>query len=469
MPPNTSTTSDNAPWQQIASPALFARTVTQHLPEKSRWKLTPHLQAIDRELTDSIRQGDGRLILSVPPRHGKSELASKYFPAWFVGAFPHRRVILSSYEADFASSWGRKARTLLDEQGHRFGVKVARDSSAANRWDVEGHGGGMTTAGVGGPITGKGADLLIIDDPVKNYEEAHSQTFRDRAWDWFTSTAYTRLEPGATCVVIMTRWHEDDLVGRIKTRLGHENWRDVLFPALCEVDGDSLGRRRGDPLWPERFDAARLAAIKATLGGYQFSSLYQQRPTPEEGGMFKREWLSRFVDAVPNGCKRCRGWDKAATENAGDHSAGVLLAVDDDGIFYVEHVERGQWSSGARNKIIYQTAELDVLRAGRDNYAVWVEREGGSGGKESAEISVRELAGFDAHAELVTGDKVARSRAFAAQCEAGNVRLVRGGWNEAYISELCGFPNGSNDDQVDASSLAFNKLVLVKPLKFQFW
>lgn len=426
-----------------------------------------HLAVIDRELTDAIAKGNGRLILSVPPRHGKSELVSKYLPAWFLGTFPNQRIILSSYEAEFATSWGRKARSLLSEHGGLFGVKVSKDSAAANRWDVDGHDGGMITAGVGGAITGRGGSL-IIDDPVKNYEEAHSETYREKTWDWFTSTAYTRLEPGCFCIVIMTRWHEDDLVGRIKERLTHEDWREIVFPAIAE-DGDPLGRKRGEALWPARFDEHRLKQIKDTLGSYQFSSLYQQRPTPEEGGMFKREWLSRFVDAAPVDIRRVRGWDKAATEGGGDYSAGVLIGQDDEGVFYVEDVVRGQWSSGARNKIIYQTAELDLLRVGKRFYSVWVEREGGSGGKESAEISVRELAGFDAHAELVTGDKVARARAFAAQCEAGNVRLVRGAWNQRYIDELCGFPAGTNDDQVDGSSLAFNKLILERKKRARVW
>lgn len=418
-------------------------------------------------MTAAIAQGDGRLILSVPPRHGKSELISKYLPAWFVGTHPGRRVILASYQADFAASWGRKARTLLDEWGaDLFGVRVSRDSSAADRWDIEGQGGGMQTAGVGGSITGKGADLLIIDDPVKNYEEAHSERMRESVWDWFTSTAYTRLEPRATVIVIMTRWHEDDLVGRLKDRLAHEGWTDILFPALAG-EADALSRKPGEALWPERFDVPRLLKIKETLGSYQWSALYQQTPRPEDGGLFRREWLSRFVDAVPTHAKRVRGWDKASTEGGGDYSAGVLIG-DDAGVFYIEDVVRGQWSSGQRNAVILQTAELDQQRVGKRNYAVWVEREGGSGGKESAEISLKELAGFDAHADLVTGDKEARARAFAAQCEAGNVRLVRGAWNQRYIDELCGFPSGTHDDQVDASSLAFNKLILARkrPLRF---
>lgn len=423
--------------------------------------------AISRELTASITNADGRIILSVPPRHGKSELISKYFPAWFVGLNPDKRVILASYEADFAASWGRKARTILEESSGMFGVKVASDSSAANRWGIEGREGGMMTAGVGGPVTGKGADVLIIDDPVKNYEEAHSETFREKTWDWFTSTAYTRLEPGGTCIVIMTRWHTDDLVGRINERLGHDNWREVVFPALAEP-GDVLGRVEGEALWPGRYDVERLNNIRQTLGSYQFSALFQQRPTPAEGGMFKRQWLAKFADVAPVAGKRLRAWDKAATEGGGDWSAGVLLARADDGIIFVEDVVRGQWSSGQREAIIQQTADLDRRKFGRD-YSIWVEREGGSGGKDSAEITIKNLMGYDVHAENVTGPKDARARPFSAWCEAGNVTLIRGEWNRQYIDELCEFPNGTHDDQVDASSMGFNKLTLVRKKTMQWW
>lgn len=423
--------------------------------------------AIDRALTDATATGNARIILSVPPRHGKSQLVSRFFPAWRLGVMPDRKIILCSYEAEFAASWGRSARGLLAEHGHLFGVSVSKSSSAADRWDIEGREGGMITAGVGGAITGRGGDV-IIDDPVKNYEEAHSETYREKTWDWFTSTAYTRIEPNCSCFVIMTRWHQDDLAGRIKERLTHENWQVIRFPALA-TECDTLGRKPGEALWPERFSAERLDIIRKTLGSYQFSSLYQQSPTPAEGGMFKREWLSHFVDAVPVSAKRVRYWDKAATEGGGDPSAGVLMSAADDGLFYVEDVTSGQWSSRARNRIIYQTAELDETRCGKRNYQVWVEREGGSGGKESAEISVRELAGFDVHADLVTGSKESRARPFAAQCEAGNVRIVRGEWNRRYIDELAAFPTGTHDDQVDASSGAFNKLILCKKKMARVW
>jgi predicted phage terminase large subunit-like protein len=225
-------------------------------------------------------------------------LTSQYFPAWFLGTFPDRRVILSSYEADFASGWGRKARDVLEEHGQAlFGVKVRSDSSAAHRWDLAGRLGGMVTAGVGGPITGKGADLLVIDDPVKNAEEAMSPRHRESAWNWFLSTAYTRLEPGGAVVLIMTRWSVDDLAGRLLAQMkeGGEPWEVFNLPALAEP-GDPLGRAEGAALWPERYDEAALDRIKKAQGAFWFVAMYQQRPVLPEGNLFKRSWFRRFTD-----------------------------------------------------------------------------------------------------------------------------------------------------------------------------
>lgn len=422
--------------------------------------MAPHLSIVSQRLTRASREGNARLIISMPPRHGKSQLVSEYYPAWRAGIYPDRRVILTSYEADFAASWGRKARQLLEQHGHLFGVKVSSDSSAANRWDIAGRDGGMITAGVGGPITGKGADDLIIDDPIKNYEDAHSETMREKTWQWFTSTAYTRLEPNANVIVIATRWHMDDLTGRILRELPHERWEEIIFPAIA-TDADVLGRKPGDALWPQRYSVQALESIRKTIGNYQFSALYQQCPTPPEGEMFKRHWFPQ-VNAAPMDAEYCRAWDKAGTTAGGDHTAGVLLCKGSDGIWHLVDVVRGQWSSWERNKIIKTTSFADAAQYQR--YSVVVEIEPGSGGKESGEITVKELAGLAVKADRVTGDKETRARPFAAQCEAGNVRMVRGSWNRMYLDELCSFPNGVHDDMVDASSGAFNHIALVRRL-----
>ncbi len=401
-------------------------------------------------------------MLSVPPRHGKSELVSKYFPAWYLGTHPDNRIILASYEAGFASAWGRKARNLLEEHGHLFNVEVSADNSAADNWSIQGREGGMMTAGVNGPATGKGANFLLIDDPVKNYEEAHSLTYRERAWSWFTSTAYTRLEPQGSIVLIMTRWNEDDLAGRVLSQLTHENWQEIRIPAIAEAN-DVMGRSLGEALWPQRFPIHRLRIIEKTLGSYLFSALYQQRPTPDEGGMFKRAWFTQFVDleAVPKDAQFVRYWDKSGTVNGGDYSVGILMACHDD-TYYVCDEVRGQWSAHARNQIIEQTADLDSQWCKK--YQIGIEQEPGSGGKESAEYSVKQLAGYSVFVDRVTGAKEDRARPFSSQCEGGNVRLVRSkkNWNREYIEEMVGFPNATNDDRVDGSSGAFNRLALHK-------
>lgn len=387
----------------------------------------------------------------MPPRHGKSELSSKYLPAWFLGTFPRKRVILASYEADFAASWGRKARDILKQNAGYFEIKVKDSPSAANNWEIEAHDGGMLTAGVGGPITGKGADLLIVDDPIKNAEEASSKTLRDKNWDWWQSTAYTRLEPDGVAIVIQTRWHEDDLTGRLLTEAANdgEQWRVLKLPAIGH-DGAAL--------WPERFTAARLLEIKRVLGSYFFSALYQQEPTPEGGGFFKRESFT-IVDELPAECSRLvRFWDKAGSSTDGDWSVGGLMGAH-QGLWYVADIVRGRWSPFERNRVMLQTAELDALRFG-PKVELWVEQEPGNGGKESAQITQRELAAFGVRIDKPHDDKTIRARPFAAAVEAGNVRLVRGPWNSLYLDELVLFPNGSHDDQVDASSGAFNKLVL---------
>jgi len=291
---------------------------------------------------------------------------------------------------------------------------------------------------------------------VKNAEEANSPTYRQRIWDWWRSTATTRLEPGAAVVVIMTRWHGDDLAGRILAEEG-ERWRVISLPALAEAD-DPLGRAEGEALWPERYPAEELARIRTTLGSYWWSALYMQRPTAQEGGMFKRPWFA-VVDAAPAVARRCRYWDKAGTADGGAYTAGVLVAITEDGLCYVVDVVRGQWSALERERAIVQTAQLDAARYGNSAIIV-IEQEPGSGGLESAQATIRRLVGYPVYADRPTGAKELRAQPLAAQAEAGNVHLVAGSWNAAYLDEIAAFPFGRYKDQVDATSGAFNALAV---------
>jgi predicted phage terminase large subunit-like protein len=457
--------------RETATPALFAMQAS-----RGWWHPAPHLMELDRAVIDTIigRNASRRLIVTMPPRHGKSEYVSSYTPAWYLGTFPDRRVMLGSYESNFASKWGRQARNILEELGWVFGVSICKDASAKNSWEIDGHRGGMQTAGVGGPFTGRGGDLVIIDDPIKNAQEAASLTMRDNLWEWWKSTVRTRLEPNAAIVIMHTRWNEDDLVGRLIMDAVDDGtpWHCLNFPAIAN-DFDCLGRKPGDALWPERYPIEALLRTKRDVGSYYWSAMYQQTPVPDAGNIFPREQLIgntvtpvelrdrtgiQLIDLFRKG-RACRYWDKAGTEDHGNYSAGVLM-VEYQKFIIVMDVTRGQWSALRREQIIEASARND-----RSQFAMLpelvVEQEPGSGGKESAEATVRRLMGFNVRADKVTGEQMSRCRPYAAQVEGGNVYLLktnRPEWISKYIDELTAYPNGQFDDQVTASSGAFNHL-----------
>lgn len=254
-----------------------------------------HIEKISHLVALAISRGGARIILSAPPRHGKSFLMSRWVPSWFLSHWPNKKVILASYEAAFAASWGRQVRNILQDNPV-LGVTVASDSHAADRWDTT-VGGGMFTAGVGGPLTGRGGDLLLIDDYVKNSEEADSPTYQQRAINWWNTTFRTRAEPKSSIIILATRWHENDLIGYL-TSESNENrneWTVINLPALANSNEDWMGRKYGEPLCPERFDLEDLEDIKRAVGARSWSALYQGAPSPQTGGLFTSEMFV-FVD-----------------------------------------------------------------------------------------------------------------------------------------------------------------------------
>ena len=255
-----------------------------------QWQRQPHLSLIS-EKAAAMAEKPLRLIVSVPPGHGKSELASHWLPIWTLANWPTKRIAVASYSAETAVRWGRKVRrTLIDTPD--IGVRVSNDRASAHDWDTT-NGGGMITLGIGGPLTGRRLDLIIIDDPIKNRADANSPTIRERTWDWWTSTARTRLEPGGSIIVVMTRWHEDDLVGRLLKQMdtedGGDDWDHIRLPALAEPE-DPLGRAEGEPLWPDRYDADALAKQRVAVGPNDFAGLFQQRPVVAPAGAFEQQF-----------------------------------------------------------------------------------------------------------------------------------------------------------------------------------
>lgn len=406
-----------------------------------------------------------RLMVFMPPRHGKSELVSRLFAAYFLYRYPERWVGINSYAADLAYTFSRAAK---DNYLYADG-SIRGDASAVKHWET-GKDGGMWAAGVGGPITGKGFDLGIIDDSTKNAEEAASDVIRRKQKNWFDSTFSTREEPGGAIVLIGTRWHEDDLFGYVlgKEDEEPEHWHIVHFeaikdteeppeyPATCTVEPDP--RKEGEALAPQRYPIEKLKKFAKRIGSYFFGALFQQKPKPHEGNLFKRDWFE-LADFIPDHCRRVRYWDKAGTEGGGAFSCGVLIAFDPNTrIYYIEDLVRGQWSAGRREAVIKQTAQLDAAAYGKLRVEIWVEQEPGSGGKESAEATVANLTGFIIKADRPTGDKVLRARPLAAQAEAKNVKVKNAAWAKEYLDRLCAFPYGAYKDDADASSGAFNKL-----------
>lgn len=443
-----------------------------------RWVLAPHLQMISDAIVDACVRGNGRLIVAAPPRHGKTELLSHWLPAWFLSLWPERRVILASYAAELATKNGRLVRNTVQrytaDPNALLGLQLADDSKAADRWNTQ-QGGGLLAAGAGGGITGWGAHLLIIDDPFKNAEEAASEVMRDRVWRWWQMDASTRLEPGGTVVLIATRWHEDDLTGRLiaDAQQGGQSW-DVLNLRAVAEDDDPLGRPAGAPLWPERYDLDALAQIRRTVGSYGWNALFQQRPSSAEGALVKREWWrydEQPVD-VESLDQVLWSWDLTFGASAGsDFVAGHVWGRKGATYHLLDRVHERLDAPG----------QMAVIRAGSQQWpqatAKLVERAA------NADAVISLLA--DEVSGLIPvparGSKEHRlawaTNAAAPLIEAGNVHLPRylprrsawvaktlrleadmGNCVPEIVDEFASFPKGAHDDDVDAATQALSHL-----------
>jgi len=441
----------------LSTPAWLATVVSS-----KQWKYPPHLQKIDEILVSAVRKGSARVMINLPPRHGKSELISKYFPFWYLGNFPDKRLILTSYAAEFAESWGRKVRDMIDIYGSKFfGIQLDKSNRAAHNFQIADHNGSMNCIGTGGQITGKGADLIIIDDPIKNDAEANSITIRDNIWNWYSTTCYTRLEPNGILILVMTRWHEDDLCGRIIHNEGgmfDKNWKYLSLPAIAK-ENDILSRNEGEPLWEQRFLLVTLNEIKKTLGNYWFASLYQQEPTPADGGIFNSAYF-RYFDEKDGVAKlygeervkkvilsKCRIYaviDLAvSTSDKADYTVLLIFAVSPDhDILILDLIRQRMEGAGHLGLLVSIYSKWQPITIGIES--VQYQKSLVQQAKRSG-LPVKELR--------PDKDKVSRALSIAARIEAGSVYFkARQPWIEDLENELLQFPNGKNDDQVDALS-----------------
>jgi predicted phage terminase large subunit-like protein len=443
----------------------FSDFLTDHAPYIVQYDHIAALVAVLQRVADGELK---RLMVFMPPRHGKSEIVSRWFPAYLLYRSPEKWVAITSYSASLAYTLSRNAR----DNYRRSGGQVKEDAAGVEQWET-GRGGGLWAAGVGGPATGKGFHVGIIDDPLKNAEEAASATIREKHKDWWRSTWYTRQEPDAALVNVQTRWNEDDLCGFLLAGEDDEpeGWHVVNMPAIAEAEREGFPpsvtlepdeRDAGEALFPARFPLDKLETIRRKVGTYFWNALYQQRPAPRDGEYFKREWFE-VVERAPADAQRVRWWDKAATQGGGDWTVGALVGLA-RGQWYIEDVIRGQWGSYDRDEVIKQTAASDAALY-QNRVHIWTEQEPGSSGKDVAAAFVRMLAGYPVSTEPTTKNKEMIADPFASQCEAGNVKLVQGAWMREWIDEMLNFPNGAHDDQVDATARAFLKLADAGPLR----
>jgi len=494
-------------------------------PARHHRLVAEYLEQVERYIRTEGEEGIGRLMIFEPPQNGKSEQVSKLFPAWLLGRLPNSHIILTSYNAELAMKNSRAARgyvmearyqavfgelgtpTPLQGEGEeRAAVGLSEESRSVAAWELAApNRGSVRSAGAGGGLTGNPAHLVVIDDPFKNREEAESAANRERINDWYKSSARTRLRKGGAIVIMHTRWHQEDLAGeRLKAMAEDEladQWVIVSLPAIWEKpaiaegktfeeyqrellregvyinEKDPLGRESGEALWPEEYNLEWLAETKASVGDYDWEALYQQTPYSREGNFFEREWFT-VVDAPPKleeVVSRMWFWDKAGSrKGGGDYACGGVLSWTKDELLFVENVARKQCTPGERDELMVSSMEAD-WKTGRPINRIWHQQDPGSAGLDSAQATNKLLLKkmeltkkkIQVDFETMTGSKEVRAGPWSSALQAGQVRLVRGGWNAAFIEEHVAFPKGRYDDQVDMASWGYGKAAQPVGVLFQ--
>lgn len=474
-----------AAWQELAAdvdrdPDLFIderdrrRLVAFAARMVATYEVSPHILRLVEALEWAVRTPSARLIVTLPPRHSKSLHVSENLPAWYLGNHPDHRVIAASHTQRLANTFSRRVRNKIAHPRYPFPhVKIAGDKAAVEAWDIEGTVGGYFAVGVGGAPAGMGANLIAIDDPIKNAADAESQTVRDALWEWYREDIRTRLEPGGSIVVTATRWHEDDLTGRLleAQATGGEQWRHLHLPAIDA---------QGEALWPDRWPLAALEALRGAVGTRAFESLYQGAPSVVEGNVWKRVWW-RFwqpvgqtlppvrvkvadndyrdatIETIPAKMdKQIQSWDMAFKDTkSGSFVVGQVLGRSGANVYLLDQ----------------QRAHLafpETLAAVRTMTTHWPQTqeklvEDKANGPAVIATLKNEIAGMIP--VTPEGGKESRANAVAWQIEAGNVYLPHpmiAPWVWDFIEEASNFPNAKHDDQVDAMSQALVRLTAKK-------
>ena len=407
-----------------------------------------------------------RLILTMPPRHGKSQLVSKHFPSWVFGVDPDISFISCSYGDDLSKRVNKDVQRIMENPvyGKIFPkVRLSRKRNAGgydtamrtmDLFEIPGFQGSFRSTGVGGGITGMGCDILCIDDPFKDRKSADSPTIRQSVWDWYTSTAYTRLSPGGGVLVTVTRWHENDLVGRLldaMTQEGGDRWTIINYPAIAEHEEPH--RKKGEALHPQRSPLEMLHKIRSNIGSYDWGALYQQHPTPRGGGVFKRKWIRHWSTRPRVFDRSIQSWDFTFKDaaNSDNVSGQVWARVGAD--FYL--------LDNDTDKMDF-VAQVRAMQRMESKWPEAIEKvvEDKANGPAIISALGSRIPGIIPYNP--SGSKTARAYAISPLFEAGNVYLPpmdeEHPWVKAFIDELLAFPNGAHDDQVDAMTQALDTL-----------
>lgn len=432
-----------------------------------KWMYAPYIRYIENRILPIVSgEKSIYLMFSAPPRHGKTQFISKVLPAWYLGRNPDKRVILITYNTEYSKQQGRAARNIFEKFGQRvFGLKVAMDSSSASHWDIEGHEGGMEAIGSEGAVMGKGAHLLIIDDPLKGFEAAMSELILQRTWEWFLTDVYSRLEPGASVIIVMTRWTLLDIIGRIEERraqtqeevdageeelVAFEDFERINFPALATEDNDVLGRLKGQALFPQRYGADRLAKIKRNMDTFWWEALYQGNPVPLSGTMINIEWF--------------KGTGRQYTEMPVRHKFEMVVISSDTAnkdteladysVFGVWGLLEGQYYllDVIRDKLefpgLLSTSHMLIEQWHPDFFLI---EDKGSG---TNLIQVLMAEGVEMVRPIDPGSesKIIRMSAETPSIRVGKVRVPKeASWLDTYLLEARSFPRGKKD-QMDMTS-----------------
>lgn len=500
LPPQTALIQAEIAGRVLARRHLIPFTKRFNPKYKDGWVHRDICRRLERFSREVAEGKSPRLMMLMPPRHGKSELASRSFPAWHLGHYPEHEFIACSYNIDLARGFSRKVKQIIEDSTYTSvfpGTRLDPDNASNEAWGLADQRGGYVAAGVGGGITGRGAHILLIDDPIKNAEEADSSDNREKIWEWYLSTAYSRLAPGGGVLIIQTWWHDDDLSGRLQTlmKTGSDDefidqFEVIKYPAIAESDeylntetdlieydlsADQRDepryvplRKKGEALHPERYDLNKLLRIKAqNNGGRWWSALYQQNPVPNDGGYFTKDQFRQQPTPSRDRCNVLIAWDFAISEKKqNDYTVGTVVLQDDNDILHV--ADQVRFKSGNAFFIVEAILNLATKWYSAANPSLVIGFEDGQIYRAIEALLTKRMRERQFYPSTVVlkpiTDKLARGRVLQGRMQQGMVAFASSApWFDSLKAEMLRFPAGAHDDQVDSVSWAATMAVGKSP------